>query len=102
MQKKVSDDIQHFFTRLQKKKKNIKYRRTYLNTTKALYEKPTANIIIVEKQNFLSKIWNKTTLVKVAIIKGKKIWLVRMDTEKLESLLYIVGGNVKWVSCYGK
>ena len=56
-----------------KKTKNIKCRRTYLNTQRPYMKNPQlTSYSTVEKQIFLSKIWKKTTLVKIAIIKGKK------------------------------
>ena len=36
---------------------------TYLSITKAIYDKPTANIILnSEKQSLHAKIWNKTSM----------------------------------------
>lgn len=50
--------------------------------------------------NNLEKEEQSSDLLIITIIKQKQNKFVK-DVEKLEPL-YTVGGNVKWLSCYGK
>ena len=64
---KAFDKIQHPF--LIKTLNKVEIGRTYLNIIKAVYERPTANIILNgEKQRFSSTVRNKTEMSTLTII----------------------------------
>lgn len=72
LSEKLFDKIQHPFI-IKKKKKSIQkvgIVRTYLNILKAIYNEPTANIILnIEKnENNFSKIKNKTRVATFTTI----------------------------------
>ena len=57
--KKAFDKVQHPF--MVKTLTKVGIEGTFLNIIKAIYDKPTANIILnEEKQSLLTQIWNKT------------------------------------------
>ena len=67
---KAFDKIQHPFMRKKKKtltKVNIE--RTHLNITKAIYDKPTANLILNSEKlkAFPSKFWNEMRMPTLTI-----------------------------------
>ena len=55
---KAFDKIQHPY--LIKPLHSVGIEGTYINIVKAIYEKPTANIIVNEKQSFSTKVRNMT------------------------------------------
>ena len=56
---KAFDKVQHPF--MIKTLAKVGIEGTFLNIIKAIYDKPTANIILNgEKQSLLTQIWNKT------------------------------------------
>ena len=64
---KAFDKIQHRF--LIKTLKKVGVEGTYLNIIKAIYENPTANIILIgEKQRFLPEIRNTTGMFTLTAI----------------------------------
>ena len=64
---KASDKIQHLF--IIKTLQKVGIEGSYLNIIKAIYDKPTANIILnVEKQSISSKIRNKTRMSTLTTI----------------------------------
>ena len=63
---KAFDKIQHQF--MTKNFQKMDTEGTYLNIIKAIYDKPTANILNGEKQSISSKIRNKTSVPTLATI----------------------------------